>query len=438
MMINYQEELLAMLENNELRTLPSQELIDSSERVVKAIWKNKEFESEDRYGGDRYYDSFEIWYYKSKWGTILQKYSENTQLWEELLGIHEGGYNFILSSIFQEDYPVIAEHFLKNNDKLIELFNKTGNKEFYDRLNLDLEKKEDVHKLFLIKNYYHIDKEVIKKYENDDAFVTKLLNKNSSYFTYLNTENKANKEYIKIALRGHYDNFFLLSDENKNRYFKSWATHYISKINLKNVLNLDTEQQSFILSQRHDLLSSAIQNKDRGLYQIAVDCLKKNVEEVINAFDDDSLKVFIKNKENLKTIKPQLEKFVENYKGAGFTKKDNKMMFLLSYDNELTEKLQTNIFYKVSKVIESKQKQDVDWFEYMMKKVLTLYDDKKITNEEAKILTGKVKSCLTIEAMKELRIPKENSFEFVRAKIIGKALQEELPINDSPTKKIKV
>jgi hypothetical protein len=437
-MINYQEELLAMLENNELRTLPSQELIDSSERVVKAIWKNKEFESEDRYGGDRYYDSFEVWYKKSQWGTILQKYSENTQLWEELLEMHEGGYEFILSSQFRSDYPIIANHFLENNDKLITLFNKTGKREFYDRLTLDLEKKEDVYKLFLINNYHQITKELIEKYESDDSFVTKLLNRSVSYFADLNEENKANKEYIKIALRGKYENFFVLSEENKNRYFKSWTTHYISRLTLKNVLNLDTEQQAFILAQRHDLLSSAIQNKDRGLYQIAVDCLKENVEEVINAFDQDSLKTFAKNKENLKSIHPQLKKFVENYKGAGFTKKDNKMMFLLSYDKELMEKLQTNIFYKISKIIESKQKQDIDWFEYMMKKVFSLYDDKKITNDDAKVLTGKVKSCLTIEAMKELRIPKENSFEFIRAKFLGKSLEEELNVNDSANRKLKI
>lgn len=436
-MINYQEELINLLENNQLRNLPSQELINSSERIVKAVWKNLEFEEYNRYG-ETYSEDFESWYKRSNWGTILKKYADNTKLWEELLNMHSSSYEFILSSIFQKDFPIIADYFLNNNDKLIELFNKTKNQDFYDRLTLDLEKKEDVHKIFLINKSYNIEQELITKYENDDEFVTKLLNKSPSYFSSLNEDNRAKKENIKIAVRGNYDNFFVLSEENKNKYFKAWATHYIKKINLKNVLKLNNEQQSFILSQRNDLLASAIQSKNKGLYQIAVDNLKNNVEECIAAFDEPALKTFIKNKENLKAIQPQLEQFVENYKGAVFSKKDNKIMLLISSNNELTEKLQTNIFYKVNKIVESKQKQDVDWFEYIIKKVFDLYDNKKITNEEAKVLTGKIKSCLTIESMKELRIPKENSFEFIRAKMIGKDLEKELIINDSVNRKPKI
>jgi hypothetical protein len=437
-MINYQEELLAMLENNELKTLPSQALIDSDERVVKAVWKNLQFEGYHKYD-DYYSDSFETWYQKSNWGTVLQKYASNTALWEELLEVYSSAHEFILNPIFQKDFPIIADHFLKDNDKLIELFNKTRNKEFHDRLTLDFDKKEDVYKLFLINNHRHIDAEIITKYENDDVFVNKLLTQNSSYFAYLNEENRANTEYIKIALRGHYDNFFLLSDQNKEKYFEQWATHYISKITLKNVSSLkNNEQQTFILSRRHDLLSSAIQSKDRGLYQIAVDCLKGNVAEVINAFDDASLKIFAKNKDNLKFITPQLENFVDNYKGAGFSKKDNKMIKLISYNQELKEKLQTNIFYKVNTILESKQKQDVGWFDYIIKKVFNLYDNKEITNEDAKILTGKIKSCLTIDAMKELRIPKENSFEIIKARVMSKDLIEELPVNDGSSRKPKI
>lgn len=436
-MINYQEELLAMLENNELKTLPSQALIDSDERIVKAIWKNKEFEGYHKYD-DYYSDNFETWYQKSKWGTVLQKYSTNTALWEELLEVYSSAHEFILNPIFQKDFPIIADHFLKDNDKLIELFNKTRNKEFHDRLTLDFDKKEDVYKLFLINNHRHIDAEIITKYESDDVFVNKLLTQNSSYFAYLNEENRTNKAYIKIALRGHYDNFFLLSDENKDKYFKQWATHYIKQINFKNVLNLKSEQQAFILCQRHDLLASAILSKDNGLYQVAVDSLKDNLEELINSFGADSLKLFAKNKENLKYIQPQLEKFVDNYKGAGFSKKDNKMIMLISYNQELKEKLQANIFYKVNTILESKQKQDVEWFEYIMKKVFNLYDNKKINNEDAKVLTGKVKSCLSIDAMKELRIPKENSFEFIRSIMMSKDLIEELPLNDGASRKPKI
>lgn len=436
-MINYQEELISMLENNELKKLPSQEVIDSNERIVKAIWKNFEFEEYYKHG-EYYSESFGDWYKRANWGTVLKKYSDNTKLWEELLELQEGSRNFLLNPIFKQDFPVIAEHFLHNNDRLIELFNKTRNQEFHDRLTLDFDKKEDVYKLFLLNNNSHIDKELIEKYEHDSVFVNKLLTKNSSYFAYLNTDNRAKKGNIIIALRGHYDNFFLLSEENKNKYFEQWANHYISKITLKNVLNLNVEQQTFILAKRHDLLSSAIQSKDRGLYQIAVDCLKENVAEVINAFDNESLKVFSKNKDNLKFIEPQLEKFVDNYKGAGFSKKDLKMITLISYNQELKEKLQTNIFYKVNQILESKQKKDINWFDYIIKQLFDLYDHKQITNDDAKVLTGKIKSCLTVESMKELRIPKENSFEFIRARIMSKDLLNELPVNESADRKLKI
>jgi len=435
MYINYQEELLRILETNKLATLPSQAVIDSDERFARAVWKNLKHEGDYRHG-DFYPDSFPTWYEKANWGKILQKYSENTKLWEELLAIKfeprsyyaeikNTSYDFILSPMFQKDYPIIAEHFLTNNDKLIDLFNKTQNKEFFNRLTLDLDKKEDVFKLFLINSSNNIDEELIKKYENDDKFVIKLLNKSVSNFAYLNEENRAKRENIKIALKGDRKNFYLLSNENKERYFTVWATHYIKDFNLKEILKFESHQQEFILSQRADLLAGAIQNKDRELYKIAVDCLKANLNNVINSFDEASLRIFAKNKDNLKEIEPQLEKFVNDYKGS-IGKKEDKMMFLVSFNYELKEKLQTNIFYQINKILEIKEKQDRDWFEYIMKKVSNLYNSQQINDDDAKILTGKAKSCLTIDVMKELRIPKENSFDYVRTNVLGLLSNEEL------------
>lgn len=441
MSINYEEELLNYLENNTYKTLPSQAVIDSSERMVKAIWKNFIVESRE----DEPY-TFSTWYIGSDWGTRLQKYKDNIPLWEELFESkfnkaywpsNQSSYDFILSGTFRHDYPVIADHFLCNNDKLIKLFNKTRNQDFYKRLTLDINKKEDLLKSFLIENSSTITNELIEKFEADSGFVKKLLNKSSRYFGNLSKENRNNDEYIRIAL-SEMDNFFLLSEEKQDKYFNSWANKFATRLRLKNLESFKPEQQSYILSCRQDLLSSAISSDNKNFRLIAVSCLLVDVKANINSFSEDAIKVFASNKKNLEIIKPQLENFVEAYSDGGVSKKDNKMVFLLRYFPELKEKIEENIFYQINQLFESKKKFGVDWFEDVAKKIIELYDNKKVNIDTADFFITKSRGCLTIEALKELRLPKLNAFDHVKTIVLNKKLQEDLGVHATKKTKIKI
>jgi len=445
MSINYEEEIISILENNEIKVLPSKSLIQSNERIAKAAWKNY-IHSEKNDDGDYDNYTFESWYKAADWGDLLKSYSTNTRLWEELLesrfyksyyNQNNSSYDFILSSTFRQDFPEIADYFLSNNDKLIELFNKTHNDEFFKRISLDTEKKEDLYKVFLIDSAKNIGDDLIKKYESDKEFVIKLLTKSPYYFSKLNKENKNNVENIKIALRDM-DNFFLINEDNQNKFFKSWVKNYGGQIKLKMLDKLNSEQQCFVLEKRKDLLSSALNSEHSKHKDIATSILLSNLEENINVFDDKALNNFAKNRKNLDKIYPQLKKFINNYTGLGSDKKENKMVLLCRFFDDLKEELQENIFYKLSKVKESNQKMDKDWFLSVNRKVMDLFDQGKIEKSKGESFVSISRNCLTIDALKELRIPKLNAFDYVSAIILHGKLDEQLRNNGSNSKKMKI
>lgn len=445
MSINYEEEIISILENNEIKVLPSKSLIQSNERIAKAAWKNY-IHSEKNDNGDYDNYTFESWYKAANWGDLLKNYSTNTRLWEELLksrfyksyyNQNNSSYDFILSSTFRQDFPEIADYFLSNNDKLIELFNKTHNDEFFKRISLDTEKKEDLYKAFLIDSAKNIGDDLIKKYESDKEFVIKLLTKSPYYFSKLNKENKNNVENIKIALRDM-DNFFLINEDNQNKFFKSWVNNYVGQIKLKMLDKLNSEQQCFVLEKRKDLLSSALNSEHSKHKDIATSILLSNLEENINVFDDKALNNFAKNRKNLDKIYPQLKEFINNYTGLSSDKKENKMVLLCRFFDDLKEELQENIFYKLSKVKESNQKMDKDWFLSVNKKVMDLFDQGKIEKSKGESFVSISRNCLTIDALKELRIPKLNAFDYVSAIILHDKLDEQLGNNGSNLKKMKI
>lgn len=438
MSINYEEELINLLENNDIKTFPSQELIDSNIRVVKAIWRNFVTDIDEDEGF-----VFDEWYNAGDWGNKLKKYAEDFKLWEELLaskcyksylGSNNSSYDFILTEKFQKDFPKIADYFLNNDEKLILLFNKTHNKEFYDRLKLDKTKKEDIYKMFLIDSATYIDNESIVQFENDEEFVQKLLMKSPSYFQKLNLSNRNKIENIKIALRTM-DNFFYLSDEMREKFFKPWANAYMNQIRFKQLEQMTEEQTVYIFTHRKELLSNAINS---GKYEIiATNILTQDLDSNLSYFSEEAIKKFSKNKSNMKKIYGQLEKFVEEYADSGFSKKDKKMLILVREIPELKDKLQDNIFYRLNKLKEGGEKMNSEWFESITREAINLYENGKVNREKVEAFVFIAKGCLEISSLKELRLPKNNTFDYLKSIFLNKDLQSNLSDNSDKINKPK-
>lgn len=442
MSINYEEEFLNLLKNHTIRILPSQSVIDSSEQVVKALWKN--YHPPSKYDSDYHSFNFAEWYKLCNWNAILQKYHDNIPLWEELLkergqrtyGYSENSYDYILTEDFQRYYPLIAAHFLNNNDKLIELFNITCNKGFHERIKLDENKKEDIYKMFLINSSNSVSQELITKYENDETFVQKLLTKSPTYFSALNDENKQKHAYIKLALK-NMDMFFELTPEKQDIYFNAWSKYYMEKFDFKYVKKLNEKQQEHVLSHRVNLLNTAINNGNTTQKEMAMNCLTSNLD-LITAFEDRAIILFTKSPQRMQAIKDQLQEFVVNYKDMGFAKKENKILLLINAVPELKQEIQQNIFYNVGQIFKSKTKLDEQWYKHIALKAIELHGSNKITDIDAENLLSTAKNCLTIPALKQLRIPAKNTYSYIKMMLLKESLEQDLPNTANPVPKAKI
>lgn len=444
-MLDYKKELLSILENNEISIAPSQELIDSDPNVVRALWKNFSPNS----SGESF--DFEKWYKECDWATKLKGYSYDVKLWEELLEIKftssyygETSYDFILNPEFKKDFPVIVEHFLNDNSLLEMLFKKTNNHKFYDLLNLDLNKKEAILKSISLQANFKITDELLDRFQNDDEFITVLLENKPYMFAKLSKENKENQKYISLAIK-EIDTFKYLSDEKKKENFKDWLEPNLYKIKANHLEGLAPNQKATIFFYNQGLLQSYFSKDNKDNEVVAAVLLNTNLERFVCEFSIDFITEFSKNELNLKKLKPKLALFAG--KNIDFTKVKGclKLIYLIKKFPELQEKLENNPFYELYKINKDKTckeyliAKDFEWFKDKTRNIAILFEKEKIKYEEAENFMSLAKKLLSIEVLKEQKLPTNNLFNYMKTIVLKEELESVVEVNrDKSNKKNKV
>ena len=64
------------------------------------------------------------------------------------------------------------------------------------------------------------------------------------------------------------------------------------------------------------------------------------------------------------------------------------------------------------------------------------YDNKKVDHSNCEAIINKARGCLTVDALKELRIPKSNAFSYVKTTMLNQSLQENLDLQTDVLKSI--
>ncbi len=438
-MLDYKKELLNILENNEISVAPTQEIIDSDADIVRALWKNFCPNS-----SDESFD-FERWYKECDWATKLKGYSYDVKLWEELLEIKfkcsyygETSYDFILNPEFKKDFPVIVDHFLNNNDSLEMLFNKTNNHQFYDLLNLDLDKKESILKAISLQANFKITNELLEKFENDDEFITVLLENKPYMFAKLSKENKENQKYISLAIK-ELDTFQYLSETKKKENFKDWLAANLYKIKSNHLEGLAPSQKATIFFYNQGLLQSYFSKENKDSEIVAAVLLNTNLEKFINEFSDEFLIKYSENELNLKKLKPKLASFAS--KNIDFTKVKGcpKLLYLVKRFPELEAKLENNPFYELYKINKDKTSKeylitkDFEWLKDKTRNLAVLFEKEKITPAEAENFMSLARKLLNVEVLKENRLPANNLFNYMKTLVLKEDL-ENVVVNSNKSK----
>lgn len=447
---NYREELLNLLDKTHIHILPSYQAISNDEELAFKSWKSFTYD----YDPDYQNFSFKKWYAAGNWNNAFQAYSENIKFWEKILeskffpnrysyNNEDNSYTILLEEDFQKSYPIIANHFLKNNDKLLELFNKTKNQTFFDLTTLSQEEKAVAMKNFIIhiveKESYlsYPYSEYLTKFENDRKFISKLLEidyniysklspelredkeyidiilKNPKSFKLLPNELKENSEYINIGLKNK-ENFYELSPQNQNKYFDKWIDEGISTITYKLVNQFNNAQREKIFTLDILLLKQHLENKPEQIYSIAEKLLKQDFNKFIDVIPLKVLQSF--SNIDSTSIKSALEDFIVKYNKQGFDKSDEKYLLLISKDAELFEKLNHNVFYRLNSSINEVSKHTVgkSWFIQKSQIVLEELEKGNLNNETAKKYLIKAREKLTIDELKNLSLPNEEIVENVK------------------------
>lgn len=434
--MDYLKELIQVLENNDIKALPSKELISANEEVALAVWKNFTVDG-DYYG----YYSFNEWYEAGNWGDTLSAYKDNVDFWKKAIKAQIDNEkmdieysDFYTYPQFKEDFPVIAEHISKDNNLLVELLFKTNKKDFLYQLTVPEEEKVKIEKQFYLKNYHDLVPMSAQHYENDPEFITQLLKVAPYFYGGLTTEAKNNDEYIKLAMK-HSNNFHYLPSEKADQYFSTWLK---DNLNQKFILSQFTEnQQDQILAKKPEMLAPLLDKDPYKYKDIAINAIKKangnvnNIVEICNAFTLPQLINIFKQPSDLEKVRPVLEFFVTNYNSTKeISKKENKVMAIVELDTQLTNTLRDNIFYQLNEM-KPAYKLSKEKFDNYCDQVITKVNNQEIDTDKASSFLGRLKNKLSLEVLQDEKYPHKDLYSHIEAQRVSGN-------NSSNTKKLKM
>lgn len=401
MSYNYEEQLINLLENNKINSLPDAQLIQTNERVALAVWKNFVENYEDLVEGGTYFSS---WYESGKFGVSLQPYANNVDFWKTAFTDHDefSPLEPLKNADFKKDFPYIVNHFVNNIEFLKDIILTEGNYSaniIIDIINesvLSSNDKNNLIKDLIIKYPHSVNDYIIKGFEDDNEFVKRILTKTPYYYTKLSDTNKLNDEFISLALVDK-NLYKELPAEKKEQFFPVWAETRAPFVTLKEVGELTLEQQKEILVNRADLLESFYTQAPTKYIDTVVKSIEKDFSKNFYAFNNLQLIKIFQDSDNLDKIRPQLENFIENYKGVQqINKKENRVISVIALDTDLQNKLLNNVYYKFNDM-SGNTVLELEDFNKIVETVNNDMINKTITPEKAVGFLNRVKNKLSTE-----------------------------------------
>lgn len=465
-MIDFKEEFYHILENNSFQNRPSQELIDTDERVAAAVWKNN-YESGEYYdsdsGRDRSYHNYKNY---EAMAHVFEKYMDNKEFWEKNLSVRTGisilldekfqthfskvWHNYLdspqkLLSVIKENQTTYYENYLSLLDKLPEfatelLANETVASYIVQKdanwyLKLDDEKKNNN---AIIKNAIAYNAKIFghlpEEKRNNPFLIAFALNEHPTLYATLSTEERENPDFIKVLMNyKHYDSssitkpsdikaIFDALPETHNKMYKyaylKLCAPQVIKFSANEAVKYDSEYYQTILEAKPDLILPAINNHYSSFKETITTLLKKDIVKYGHYVTDKFLLGFISNPDNIDHVRPQLMQLIDTYKEVKEIPK--YLLTIISVDKELEQHLMANPYYDLSNKIvtyKNRYEKNAPWEEFVsiVKNLVDVYQHHGLTYEEAEKVTSSLFGKVSNDVKKEVHLSQKNIFKRLNA-----------------------
>lgn len=427
--MSYQEEYYKLIENQTFYQLPNQEMINSDERVALAIIKN--YSNRIIYN-DYEYDNYDR-YKEINFNEILSHYKKNKSFWEKT-DIKK----YLLEESFRIQFPEISFQFLTDREFLLSFFSFEKNKLILDSLNklVSKEEFERLEKSFLLSKYPDIKE--IKKYENDENFIKEMVRKNPHIYEELSENIKEKEDVIKIYLE-HENSILSFSKEKQNKYFITWAKLH-KNWNMKIIDQLDYEYLKPIMKKINKT------NNEYFIEKLLSRNFQKYKEIIVDFFENNkNHNVFFKmiKEKPIVELMPILkemdcseyiQQWINNYSYKPFEKFDNKMLEIMNNYPEINKEWEKSFDYNLMNKINKNQKITFDLFREALDIQFKKLQEQKITYEKLQTNMMQLKKYLSIDVLKEMKIPKEHIVEYLQHMKFNETFEEK----NKKEKKLKI
>lgn len=433
--INMKNIIEDLIKENYLYKIPEslQPLIEEDKNFALLVWNNFKIDLD-------YYEEFDLadWYKATDWKWKLGNYINDFDFWE--VAIKQFDYKLLLNEDFKKDFPLVANYFLENNDRLLKILKETSNKDFYNLLKLSEEELEEINKDFLINNTSYIPKEEFNKYQEgtkqDINFIKKMLKKSANNYFSLNDENKQNPEFIRMCLKEK-SVFFSIPEKLKDMFFIDWLIEHKAEIKIKDLSLLSKKQEERVLEDRPDMVLDLINADKKSYFSYGIKLLEKDFEKYIKALNIDKFKE-IWGTHSIEKIYPLLETYVNNFNKFDLSKTDNMFIYLIKKDEKLSKQLENNVLYKISTGLNSKENLSHETFIEYYRVLSKSFELGECDEEKIEGLLNKARLKLSIPDLKEHKYPKKDLFRYMRAKMLSEDLSNNLDPKEDAKNRLKI
>lgn len=444
-MINYKDEYSKLLAKNPITSLPPQEIIDDSKEVALLIWNNF-YEDSYRYDRDDYFKidlvkNYELY----KVNELFSFYKNDVDFWKTVLLNNN---NLIFSENFKKDFSNIYKTILQDKSFIISLYEKNEEIELLSLIELSEDEKTTIEKNHLLKKSSVYFSE-IKNFSLDKDFLLQLLktkhqSNNRAIYKELPEEYKKDREIIKLCVfKNDWEAFLSMPLDIQKELFNGTKNWNKSIICSKLMTKFIWEHQEELLQDNIQILRDLLNKSFSKYSKIAKSKIQKNIS-LLSEFEKQHI-LNILDEEQDNGIK-LLTDYIKKFKKTAFSKGEEKVFSIISnYIKEKKEsfeilkvELNKSLYYRIANNKLNNTKISEYDFNRVFINIFDMYQNKEINYEQAESLSNGLKKSLTIDSLKELRLPKNDLFSYLKSKHLSNILNESLEKNNNKGIKTKI